>query len=338
MNVFFCCKDTIKCAYFGNIYYGYFNQNYGKSQKSRIFAPEMEQILKVHSVNDYARYIGAPVLHPLVSVIHYDELEHLRHSLNNYDVYGLFIGDETLEGLTYGLTTYDLHRHALMCVAPGQIGGKADTGEEIQTKGWALLFDPELLHGTDLEQRMSAFTYFSYNTNEALPMTDEQRHTIVTLLEEIRQEASTDTDDHSRHILVGRIGLVLEYVGRFYARWLSTPSKEKSDLLTRFENLLVRYYRNGLSRQLGLPTVRYCAQELFLSPNYFGDLIRQLTGDTATAIIRRFLMARAKELLASGMPVAETAERLGFDYPQHFTRQFKNHFGLTPTDFLKSRR
>ena len=95
----------------------------------------MEKILRVHSVNDYARYIGAPVLHPLVSVIHYDELEHCRHSLNNYDVYGIFIGDETLENLTYGLTTYDLHRHALMCVAPGQIGGKADTGEEIQTKG-----------------------------------------------------------------------------------------------------------------------------------------------------------------------------------------------------------
>ena len=88
----------------------------------------MEKILRVYSVNDYARYIGAPVLHPLVSVIHYDELEHCRHSLNNYDVYGIFIGDETLEDLTYGLTTYDLHRHALMCVAPGQIGGKADTG------------------------------------------------------------------------------------------------------------------------------------------------------------------------------------------------------------------
>ena len=91
----------------------------------------MKKILKVHRVNDYARYIGAPQLHPLVSVIHYDELEHCRHSLNNYDVFAIFIGDETLEDLTYGLTQYDLHRHALMCVAPGQIGGKADTGEEI---------------------------------------------------------------------------------------------------------------------------------------------------------------------------------------------------------------
>lgn len=305
-----------------------------------IFAPEMEKVLRVHHVNDYARYIGAPELHPLVSVIHYDELEHCRHSLNNYDVYGMFIGDETLEELTYGLTTYDLHRHALMCVAPGQIGGKADTGEEIQTKGWALLFDPELLHGTDLERRMSAYTYFSYNTNEALLMSDEQRQTIVTLLEEIRKEllhsGGQANDEHSHHILVHRLALVLEYVARFYEMQLATPTRENADLLTRFENLLARYYRDGLQRAHGLPTVRYCAQELFLSPNYFGDLIRQLTGDTASAIIRRFIMLRAKELLVSGMPITETAEQLGFDYPQHFTRQFKKHFGITPTAFLKT--
>ena len=105
----------------------------------------MPRILKVHNVNDYARYIGAEELHPLISVIHYDELEHCRHSLNNYDVYGIFIADEQLDALVYGLVCYDLHRHALMCVSPGQIGGKTDEGEEIQTHGWALLFDPALL-------------------------------------------------------------------------------------------------------------------------------------------------------------------------------------------------
>ncbi len=179
------------------------------------------KILKVHNVNDYARYIGAPVLHPLVLVIHYDELEQCRHSLNNYDVYGIFIGDETLEELTYGLTTYDLHRHALMCVAPGQIGGKADTGEEIQTKGWALLFDPELIHGTDLEHRMPSYTYFSYNTNEALLMTAEQRLTIVNLLETLRKELP-DADGQTPYIIVAYLQLILEYIARYYAGQLSS--------------------------------------------------------------------------------------------------------------------
>ena len=296
----------------------------------------MEKILKVHNVNDYARYIGAPELHPLVSVIHYDELEHCRHSLNNYDVYGMFIADETLENLTYGLTEYDLHRHALMCVAPGQIGGKADIGQEIQTKGWALLFDPELLRGTDLEKRMTAYTYFSYNINEALLMSDAQYQAIVTLLESIRQELRND-DGHVKPIVVAYIALVLEHVGRFYARQLSLQTASSTDLLARFENLLGRYYADGTYQRLGLPTVKYCAQELCLSPNYFGDLVRQLTGDTASNAIRRFVMQRAQSLLVSGMSINETAEHLGFEYPQHFTRMFKKFYGSSPSAYLKQK-
>lgn len=301
------------------------------------FATEMKQILKVHNVNDYARYIGAPELHPLVSVIHYDELEHCHHSLNNYDVYGIFIADEMLEELVYGLTTYDLHRHALMCVAPGQIGGKADFGEEIQTKGWALLFDPELLHGTGLERQMLAYTYFSYNTNEALLMSDEQRQTIVALLETLREELKCD-DQHTRPIVTALLQLVLEHIARFYAKQLSTEATKSNDLLTRFESLLGRYYSDGVYREHGLPTVKYCAQELFLSPNYFGDLVKEMTGDTAGNTIRRFVMKRAQELLISGHTISQTADELGFDYPQHFTRMFKRHYGLSPSDYLKQRK
>ena len=298
----------------------------------------MEKILKVHSVNDYARYIGAPELHPLVSVIHYDELEHCRHSLNNYDVFGIFIGDETLDELKYGLQSYTLHRHALMCVSPGQIGGKTDTGEEIQTKGWALLFDPALLSGTELARHLPSYTYFSYNISEALLMSDEQRQIIVTLLEAIRTELQlADDDSHQRHILVYLIGLILEYIARFYEQQLSTKTKESDDLLLRFETLLHHYYDQQLYRQHGLPTVRYCAQKLFLSPNYFGDLIRQMTGDNASSAIRRFVMQRAQHLLTAGHTIAETAEMLGFDYPQHFTRMFKRHFGLSPREYQKKR-
>ena len=298
----------------------------------------MEKILRVHHVNDYARYIGAPELHPLVSVIHYDELEHCRHSLNNYDVYGMFIGDEELEDLSYGQLQYVLHRHALMCVAPGQIGGKTDMGEEIHTKGWALLFDTELLRNTELGRRMADYHFFSYTTSEALLLTVEQRQSIVTLLDAIRKELLHDEDSHTLRIVTSQIEQVLELVARYYALQLSTSAiSTNSDLLPRFEHLLRNYYDEGLQQQLGLPTVKYCAQQLFLSPNYFGDLIRELTGDSATSHIRRFIMQRAQQLLIGGATISETAESLGFDYPQHFTRQFKKHFGVTPSDFIKKR-
>ena len=296
----------------------------------------MEKILRVHTVNDYARYIGAPELHPLVSVIHYDELEHCRHSLNSYDVYALFIGDEELEDLSYGQLQYVLHRHALMCVSPGQIGGKTDMGEEIHTKGWALLFDTELLPNTELGRRMSDYTYFSYSVSEALLMTDDQRQSLVSLLEQIRQELSRKEDAHTLRIVTSLIEQVLELVARYYSQQLSTAATSvNSDLLPRFEHLLRQYYDDNLQRKYGLPTVKFCAQQLFLSPNYFGDLIRELTGDSATSHIRRFIMQRAQQLLAGGTSISEAADSLGYDYPQHFTRMFKKHFGVTPSTYIR---
>ena len=248
----------------------------------------------------------------------------------------MFIGDEELEDLSYGQLQYVLHRHALMCVAPGQIGGKTDIGEEIHTKGWALLFDTELLRNTELGRRMADYHFFSYTTSEALLMTPEQRQSIVTLLDEIRKELLRDEDSHTLRIVTSQIEQVLELVARYYAIQLSTSATStNSDLLPRFEQLLRKYYDDGLHRQQGLPTVKYCAQQLFLSPNYFGDLIRELTGDSATSHIRRFIMQRAQQLLMSGSTISETAESLGFDYPQHFTRTFKKHFGVTPREFTR---
>ena len=292
----------------------------------------MNKILKVHNVNDYARYIGAPVLHPHISVIHYDELEHCRHSLNSYDVYGIFIADQRMEALSYGQLQYDMPQHTLMCVSPGQIGGKTDTGEEIQAEGWALLFSPDLLNGRELGRRMSSYTYFTYNVSETLALDDRQRDTLVRLLEEMRTELlQPEQDGHTVNIVVAQLALVLEYIARFYSRQMQVSFSQHPDLLRRLETLLDHYYKEGKQHVKGLPTVRYCAQELFLSPNYFGDLVKELTGDSATVFLRRFLMARANEMLAAGHTVGEVSDALGFSYPQHFSRVYKRHFGVAPS-------
>ncbi len=298
---------------------------------------ETSKILNVHNVNDYARYQGAEVLHQYVSVIHYDELTHFRHSLNRYDVYGIFLADEVTEGLTYGMVNYDLAHHALMCVAPGQIGGRTDDGQHHRSKGWAFLFDPALLAGRELGHRMHRYTYFSYSTSEALLMTDDERNKIVAILESIRTELHNPADVHTDNIIVAQMAQLLELISRYYSRQMATALPSQANLLSRLEGLLNHYYADGTYLEQGLPTVKYCAQELCLSPNYFGDLVRQLTGENATMTIRRFVMQRAQTLLTDGHTVAETADLLGYEHPQHFTRQFKNHFGLTPTAYLRSK-
>lgn len=294
----------------------------------------MAKILNVKNVNDYTQYIGAPVLHPLVSVIHYDELDAMRHSLNSYDVYAMFLNDGVLPELTYGTVQYHMPQHTLMCVAPGQVGGKADTGEIIKASGWALLFDPRLLHETLLGKQMSRYRFFSYNTSEPLLMTDQEWQTVVEVLENLRTELSTQpNDEHLPPIIASWISLLLEYCLRFYARQFKMQGSGEKGLLHRLENVLENYYSQQLQLELGLPTVRYCASQLCLSAGYFGDLVREATGDTAISFIHRHVVQRANELLRAGNNVSSVAYDLGFQSPSHFSRMYKQVCGIPPSAF-----
>lgn len=299
----------------------------------------MKKVLNVNSVNDYVEYVGAEVLHPQIGIIHYDELEHCRHSLNNYEVYGLFIMEESPYTITYGQGTYSFSNYSLLSVAPGQLGGVSDNGEEIHLKGWVLLFSPQFIAGTPLVRMIDDYHFFSYYQSEALRMENEEWRTITAIIKIMRNELRSHSGAPRQcEILTTYLQLILEYCSRFYQQQIHAEAEENnSDLLKRFNKLLKDYYKDRKQLKLGVPTVKYCAQELFLSPNYFGDLIRQLTGDTAIHTIRKFVMQRGKELLNEGRTVDETAKALGFSYPQHFTRMFKKHFGTSPSTFQSKR-
>ncbi|MBO6168828.1 MAG: AraC family transcriptional regulator [Bacteroidales bacterium] len=292
----------------------------------------MERVLKVQSVNDYARYVGAPSLHPLVSVIHYDELQQCRHCLCEYGVYGLFLMKESPYTIQYGGGSHDVKAGSLMCVAPGQKGGVTDNGEIIHIKGWVLLFHPDLLPGTTLQRIIKDYHFFSYYSNEALlPTQDEWLH-LERCFAAIRKELTDFPDDtHLKRIVLSYISLLLELAARFYERQFKGSDSGQNDYGRKIDSVLERYYADGRQLSLGVPTVRYCAGELCLSPNYFGDLVRTRTGESATQYIRHFLMEKAKSMLLEGQSITEVSDALGFDYPQHFTRMFKKEFGVAPS-------
>lgn len=233
----------------------------------------MSKILKVRNVNDYARYVGCKEQHPLVSVINYDEVSPVRHSLNDYGVYGIFFHDEAEIDLAYGCGKYDYKKGTVICVAPGQIGGKEDNGEEVMLTGWALLFHPDLLHGFPLEKRIKEYSFFDYRINEALHMTDEEHDILASLMRQMREELAGKPDELQNAILVGYIELTLNFCQRFYNRQFVTRKIENSDILVRFDRLLRDYFEDKLQLTLGLPTVQYCADKLCMSPNYFLSLI-----------------------------------------------------------------
>lgn len=295
--------------------------------------------LYINEANDYARDIGAPVWHPHVSVIHYDEVGEIRHSLNRFNVFALFLQREFPENLTYGIGRYHEAGGSLLAYGPGQIGGKQDNGTRRQYHGWVLMFDTHFIHDSEIERRLADYHFFSYNANEALILTAEEKDILAGLIANIRKELQSGNQSNFQDdIIRDYIHLILDYCKRFYHRQFNEIATTGSDILSRFQQLLVDYYDRGLQRQNGLPSVKYCASELCLSPSYFGDIVREALGESPKDYIRGFVVMRAKSLLLSGMTVTQVSEQLGFEYPNHFTRLFKQITGQTPSQFYAEQR
>lgn len=295
----------------------------------------MSKIMKIRNVSDYSRYLGHTDRHPLVSIINYAEVSPIRHSLNSYSVYGIFFHDQQDIDLTYGCGKYDYKSGTVICVAPGQIGGKEDNGERVMLTGWALLFHPDLLRGTPLSKNIKQYTFFDYRVHEALHMTDEEHDIFVSLMQQMSNELQKPHDELQNAILIAYIELVLNFCQRFYNRQFTTRKLENSDILMKFDNLLNDYYEKNIQLTLGLPTVQYCADKLCMSPNYFGDVIKKTTGDTASNYIRQYVIQRVKNELATGASIVQVADDLGFKYPQHLSRMFKQQTGITPSEYCE---
>ena len=296
----------------------------------------MKKILKVDDPNVYAEYVGAPILHPQLALISYDEVSPFRNSLNNYGVYGLFIQQQFPRYLSYGTKSIIVGDSSIIAVAPGQIGGGEDNGTPLYINGWALLWSPELLKGSSLDNRMDKYPFFSYFDTDWLRMNPAEWERISSLLVTMRKEMQENQDAQVlRDILIGYLQLVLEYCQRIYLRQRSQKESGESDILKRFHRLLVDYFTKGLQHERGLPTVAFCASELAYSARYFGDMIHQATGGTAIGYIHTFVIDQAKTFLMRGLTVGEVAGLLGFEYPHHFSRLFKKVTGCTPTEFLE---
>lgn len=298
----------------------------------------MSKILKVTKPSDYSSWVGQTDSNELISVINYSKLSPVRHSLNSYDVYGLFLqGKEEGMDLIYGTGKYDYSEGTLICVAPGQIGGKEDNGELVNLTGWAVLFHPDILQGTGLEKDIKDFSFFDYRINEALHMTSEERDVMVALIRQLENELKFGSDSMQNRIIVGFINILLRYAQRFYNRQFISRTIVNNDILSRFESLLKEYFDSEKQLTSGVPTVGFCADELCMSPSYLTDVIKRTTGDTANQYIKRYIIRLAKNRLVSGMNSSEVAYSLGFDYPQHFARTFKKMTGETPTAYCERR-
>lgn len=285
----------------------------------------MDKILNLDSVDLYNKLYGLETLNPLVSVI---DLNKATSSVDlirfNYGIYALYLKLEKACDIKYGRQTYDYQEGTIVCFAPGQTAETNPTTDKVQVNAHGILFHPDLLRGTSLGKSIKKYTFFSYEVNEALHLSEEERSIVMDCLKIIRMELEHGVDKHSKTLLVNHIELLLNYCMRFYERQFITRGKINRDVLTRFENLLDEYFESALAEQDGLPTVKYFADKLCLSSNYFGDMFKKETGKSPQEYIQEKVIELAKERISdTADTVSQIAYSLGFQYPQHFCRLFK---------------
>jgi len=294
----------------------------------------MENIVRIENIAQYNKMRGVETLHPLITVIDLSKALPMAAQTFNFGIYAIYLKELECGELKYGRHNYDYQEGTLVFVGPGQVLGVQPKVTTFEPKGWAILFHPDLIKGTALGKHIQDYSFFSYDVNEALHLSEKERQLVLDCLGKIQYELYQSIDKHSRTLIVANIELFLNYCVRFYDRQFITRETVHQGVLERFDILLNEYFQSEKPQLLGLPSVAYCAEQLNLSANYFGDLIKRDTGKSAQEHIQLKLMDIAKEMVFDKTKtVSEIAYELGFKYPQHFSRSFKQHVGISPNEY-----
>ncbi len=294
----------------------------------------MENIRRFETINDYNAFNNNETLHPLVSVVDLSKADPRQGSKMYFGFYTIFLKDVKCGDLVYGRHTYDYQEGTLVFLAPGQVAGVNSNGETYQPKGYALVFDADLIHSTPLGKHISDYSFFSYAFHEALHLSERERKIVLDCFSKIEYELEHAIDAHSKKLIVSNIELFLNYCTRFYDRQFITRDNVHKGVLEKFEVLINEYFQSDKPQSIGLPSVAWCANELHLSAGYFGDLVKKETGRSAQEYIQSKVIDVAKEkIFDQSKSVSEIAYELGFKYPQHFSRLFKQRVGQSPNEY-----
>lgn len=294
----------------------------------------MDNMRRFETISEYNAFNKNETLHPLVSVVNLSKADPRSGSRMYFGFYTIFLKDVKCGDMVYGRHTYDYQEGTLVFLAPRQVAGINSNNEVYQPKGYALVFHADLIHGTPLGRTIQDYSFFGYQSSEALHLSERERKIVLDCFSKIEYELERGVDNHSKKLIVSNIQLFLDYCVRFYDRQFITRDNPHKGILERFEHLLNEYFQTDKPQTIGLPSVAFCAGELNLSSNYFGDLIKKETGKTAQDYIQSKIIDVAKEkIYDQSKSVNQIAYELGFKYPQHFTRLFKQRVGQTPNEY-----
>jgi AraC-like DNA-binding protein len=294
----------------------------------------MSQLYRFETVNEYNAFNNHYTPHPLVNVIDFSNAEKRTGKKMYFGLYCIFLKDVECGNLKYGRHYYDYQQGTLVFISPGQVIDVEDKTEPYQPMGHGLVFHPDLIHGTPLAKALNEYSFFSYDTSEALHLSERERQIVLDCFSKIEYELRQSIDKHSKKLIASNIQLFLNYCERFYDRQFITRENVNKGTLETFEEAMNDYFLSDKPQDIGLPTVAYFADECHLSANYFGDLIKKETGKTAQEHIQLKVIDIAKErIFDPEKSISQIAYELGFSYPQHFSRMFKERVGSSPSEY-----
>ena len=296
-----------------------------------------KNIIHIKSINQLLEGSGfGKATHPLIAIVDTanivfgEEMQGLRISS---DLYSIALKDVSC-GLDYGRKPYDFNEGVLFFSAPKQVFTVTKIQKLNEVKGWMIYFHPDLIRNTKLASKIDDYTFFNYEVNEALHLSEKEQSVLNNLVNLIENEIQERIDSHSQQVLVSNIELILSYSFRFYERQFNTRSAQNTDIVSKVESLLKDYYKTHDLIEAGQPSIDYLASECHLSANYLSDLLSRETGRSAKEHINDFIIEKAKHLLLSSTDsIGGIAYSLGFNYPHYFGRIFKKKTGKTPQEY-----
>jgi len=291
-------------------------------------------MLVFETIQKYSELFNNKTLHPLINLVDLGKSAPLPRTKFRLDFYAIIIKETRCGDLRYGNNHYDYAEGTIVFLGPGQVITNEPEAEMHQPYGKALIFHPDLIKGTSLGKHIHEYSFFSYQSNEALHLSDKERGNIDNCFGNIVAEISQNIDRHSKKLIVSNLELLLNYCTRYYDRQFIMREHVNHGVIEQFEQQLNEYLIGDELQNKGLPSVAYFANKLHLSSNYFGDLVKKETGKTALEFIQLRLIDLAKErIFDTSKSVSEISYELGFRYPQHFARFFKQKVGLSPLEY-----
>ncbi|MES2828234.1 MAG: helix-turn-helix transcriptional regulator [Bacteroidota bacterium] len=297
------------------------------------------KVVKLESIKEIHSMLNIPgPSHPLITLL---DTREERINLSCLPVsyvtalYKISFVEKLGGKFKYGQGYYDFDEGSMVFTAPNQIVGSTTIYKG--NEGYSLVFHEDFLQGFPIASKIKQYGFFSYASNEALHLSDQERATVSSIFKIIQEELDSRIDDFSQEVVIAQIELLLSYAKRFYKRQFLTRQVASNDMLEQLEALLNAYYKDGKPVHHGIPTVQYLADQLNYTANYLSDMLRSLTGLNAQQHIHLKLIERAKQLLSTTtLNVGEVAFQLGFEHPQSFSRLFKSKTKLSPVQFRAS--